>query len=259
MAHRRAIRARRGYGAGSHARRTIVAVAQFADGIDITGPVQAEVFVVWLNGDHLEAHGTVRCGTLDDRAGRDRTPGRGRRATRSDGRRTTQARSFHVMAPRPRRRDPELRRRHRRRARWRHGLRADLALRAGEVDGHRGAPLDRLRTGRGAWPAAHGLARSRRSGRCLRGSTTAGARCCRDTCPSPSGRSAEGGSAVGDGTPEVRLRTRCSCGWEIAGNEDEVVAATIDHGLRVHNMAATRDEVLASAERLDPAESARGA
>jgi len=38
---------------------------------------------------------------------------------------------------------------------------------------------------------------------------------------------------------------RCACGWEITGSEEEVVDATIDHGRRIHNMVATRDEVLA--------------
>lgn len=48
----------------------------------------------------------------------------------------------------------------------------------------------------------------------------------------------------------VWLRTRCACGWEVVGPEDEVVTATIDHGQRVHNMVATREAVLAAAERL---------
>ena len=47
------------------------------------------------------------------------------------------------------------------------------------------------------------------------------------------------------------LRTSCVCGWETTGSEDEVVAATLDHGLRVHNMGGTREEVLERAERLD--------
>jgi predicted small metal-binding protein len=38
---------------------------------------------------------------------------------------------------------------------------------------------------------------------------------------------------------------RCACGWEISGSEAEVVDATIDHGRRIHNMEATREEVLA--------------
>jgi hypothetical protein len=50
---------------------------------------------------------------------------------------------------------------------------------------------------------------------------------------------------------EPRLRSTCACGWEVTGTEAEVVAATIDHGARVHNMEATADQVLARAERLD--------
>jgi predicted small metal-binding protein len=38
---------------------------------------------------------------------------------------------------------------------------------------------------------------------------------------------------------------RCACGWEVTGPLDEVVDATIDHGRRIHNMEATRDEVVA--------------
>jgi len=55
---------------------------------------------------------------------------------------------------------------------------------------------------------------------------------------------------------EPLLRTRCSCGWETTGQEDEVVQATLDHGLRVHNMGGTREEVLERAERVEPAEAA---
>jgi predicted small metal-binding protein len=43
------------------------------------------------------------------------------------------------------------------------------------------------------------------------------------------------------------LRVRCACGWEVVGSEDEVVAATQEHGRRMHNMAATREQVLAMA------------
>jgi len=38
---------------------------------------------------------------------------------------------------------------------------------------------------------------------------------------------------------------RCVCGWEVSGSLDEVVDATIDHGRRIHNMEATREEVVA--------------
>jgi predicted small metal-binding protein len=44
-------------------------------------------------------------------------------------------------------------------------------------------------------------------------------------------------------------RLRCACGWEATGTEDEVVPQVIDHGARLHNMRATREEVLA---RLEP-------
>ena len=43
------------------------------------------------------------------------------------------------------------------------------------------------------------------------------------------------------------MTVRCVCGWEATGPEEEVVVATIDHGRRVHNMTATRDEVMAMA------------
>ena len=39
---------------------------------------------------------------------------------------------------------------------------------------------------------------------------------------------------------------RCACGWEVRGPKDVVVDATIDHGQRIHNMAATRAQVLAA-------------
>jgi len=38
---------------------------------------------------------------------------------------------------------------------------------------------------------------------------------------------------------------RCACGWQVTGPLDDVVDATIDHGRRIHNMEATRDEVIA--------------
>lgn len=44
-----------------------------------------------------------------------------------------------------------------------------------------------------------------------------------------------------------RISVRCACGWEWAGDVEAVVAATQDHGRRIHNMSATRDDVLAMA------------
>ena len=46
----------------------------------------------------------------------------------------------------------------------------------------------------------------------------------------------------------------CDCGWSSTGPIEEVVAATIDHGSRVHNMAATREQVLAALGVADPAQ-----
>jgi predicted small metal-binding protein len=47
------------------------------------------------------------------------------------------------------------------------------------------------------------------------------------------------------------LTTQCACGWEVTGPEDDVVAAVIEHGQRLHNMTATREAVLANAHRVD--------
>ena len=62
-----------------------------------------------------------------------------------------------------------------------------------------------------------------------------------------------------------QFTNRCACGWEISGSEDVVVDATIDHGRRIHNMEATREQVLAvlrageaDASRADPREAKAG-
>jgi hypothetical protein len=51
----------------------------------------------------------------------------------------------------------------------------------------------------------------------------------------------------------TNLTVRCVCGWEVVGPEDVLVAATQEHGRRVHNMAATREEVLAMVVPADEA------
>ena len=48
---------------------------------------------------------------------------------------------------------------------------------------------------------------------------------------------------MADGT----ILVRCACGWETTGSEEAVVAATSAHGERVHNMIASRAEILAMA------------
>ena len=44
--------------------------------------------------------------------------------------------------------------------------------------------------------------------------------------------------------PDETYTNRCACGWEISGPMDLVVDATIDHARRIHNMPATRDQVV---------------
>lgn len=44
------------------------------------------------------------------------------------------------------------------------------------------------------------------------------------------------------------LVVTCECGFEVRGEEDEVVAQTQQHGRDVHNMDVTREQVLAMAQ-----------
>ena len=46
---------------------------------------------------------------------------------------------------------------------------------------------------------------------------------------------------------EQTITVRCVCGWEATGREDAVIRETVDHGLRLHNMVPTREDVLAMA------------
>jgi hypothetical protein len=55
------------------------------------------------------------------------------------------------------------------------------------------------------------------------------------------------------------LTVRCVCGWEVRGSEEEVVAATREHGQRLHNMTASRDQILAMAVGSQPAGAAAAA
>ncbi len=45
-----------------------------------------------------------------------------------------------------------------------------------------------------------------------------------------------------------RLKVSCVCGWEASGTEEEVVAATQEHGRKVHNMETSREQVLEMAQ-----------
>jgi predicted small metal-binding protein len=46
-------------------------------------------------------------------------------------------------------------------------------------------------------------------------------------------------------------RARCACGWEVVGSEDEVVAATMEHAEKLHNMHATREQVISKLETVE--------
>jgi hypothetical protein len=50
------------------------------------------------------------------------------------------------------------------------------------------------------------------------------------------------------------LLARCACGWQVKGSVDRVVSQTQEHARRVHNMHATREEVLAQAVPIAAAE-----
>lgn len=50
---------------------------------------------------------------------------------------------------------------------------------------------------------------------------------------------------------DQQLVVRCQCGWETTGTEPEVVEATQAHGEAVHNMQATRDDVLAMSSPIE--------
>jgi predicted small metal-binding protein len=44
------------------------------------------------------------------------------------------------------------------------------------------------------------------------------------------------------------LIVRCDCGWQTQGTEDDVISAAVEHGELVHNMTASRDQIIAMAE-----------
>jgi predicted small metal-binding protein len=41
---------------------------------------------------------------------------------------------------------------------------------------------------------------------------------------------------------------KCACGWEVTGTEEEVITATQEHAEKLHNMHASREEVLSRIE-----------
>ncbi len=43
----------------------------------------------------------------------------------------------------------------------------------------------------------------------------------------------------------------CACGWETCGTEDEIVAASREHGKTLHNMDVTREQAMAMASPIE--------
>jgi predicted small metal-binding protein len=52
---------------------------------------------------------------------------------------------------------------------------------------------------------------------------------------------------MGEQARSVELIVRCECGFEARGEESELVPVVQKHGRDVHNMEATREQVLAMA------------
>jgi predicted small metal-binding protein len=50
----------------------------------------------------------------------------------------------------------------------------------------------------------------------------------------------------------------CDCGWSYRGTEDEVVAATINHGQSVHQIELTRDQARDAARPIEPTDKTGG-
>lgn len=53
---------------------------------------------------------------------------------------------------------------------------------------------------------------------------------------------------------DSQLEVTCACGWRTVGREDDVVAAATEHGVALHNMQVTREQVLAMSRPAPPPE-----
>jgi hypothetical protein len=209
---------------------------------DVEGPIQAELFVVWLNGDRLELTGPcgaapwlIELGETEhpvqavDRIVRD-VVGAPRLVHSTSWRRDRGAvvLSFVVVI------DSELR------------------------DAMASEPIDRAelaRSGATAAPSAiddrqvleHGLRHlawlAQDDPIVARELSPAWRKALSGYVPEPF-RGMGGGAAMTNRDPRG-VRLRCACGWETDGSEEEVIAATEEHGRRVHNMQPTRDEIRA--------------
>ena len=193
---------------------------------DVEGPVQAEVFVLWLHDDRIELTGPCGSDPWLIEVGADEHPldvvsrvvrdviGAPILVHSTSWRRDRDAviLSFVVVI------DPALVRRD--------GDEAGRTRRARPVRGDGGATGHRLAPGRGARPAPSRLARPRRPGRPdgARSGLGDGARRLR-----PRAVPDDGLRMRGDDRMDTPLMARCACGWSVVGTADEIVAATQDH------------------------------
>jgi predicted small metal-binding protein len=49
----------------------------------------------------------------------------------------------------------------------------------------------------------------------------------------------------------MKYKLACDCGWETQGSEDELVAATQEHGRQLHNMDLTPEQAMAMASPVE--------
>lgn len=54
-------------------------------------------------------------------------------------------------------------------------------------------------------------------------------------------------AVMSDDDKSHQLVVRCDCGFEVRGDEEEIVPVVQQHGREAHNMDVTREQVLAMA------------
>ena len=214
------------------------------EGFDVSGPVQAEVFVVWLAGDHLELTGPCGAAPWLIELGATEHPvevvarivrdaiGEPLLVHSTSWRRDREALILSFVAV------------------------IDEAL----VGSMESLPIGRSDLARGEATAAP---RAIASAQVIEHGLRHMAWLANDdpvvAAELPAGMASGPGGLRAGAVPEPWMRSetmdeepitiRCACGWETTGTEPDVVVATVEHGRRLHNMTPTRDEVLAMAVR----------
>ncbi len=49
----------------------------------------------------------------------------------------------------------------------------------------------------------------------------------------------------------TRWMLTCACGWETSGTKEEIVTASREHGVAVHNMDVTEEQAMAMASPVE--------